>query len=97
MNYTQHPYRGETDLPVVLALKQLCTTPEILYDRPTTGEMRRLLAPLAEVTMRTSEEQSWQEAIRGMSPEHRQCALTQRLTTLWEDASGQRLPGNLGI
>jgi GNAT superfamily N-acetyltransferase len=34
---------------------------------------------------------SWQEALRGMSPEHRQQALTQRLTALWEDASGQLL------
>jgi ribosomal protein S18 acetylase RimI-like enzyme len=86
MNYTQRPYYGETDLPAVLALKQLCTTPEMLYHRPTTGEMHRLLAPLAE---HTSEEQSRAASLRDMSHEHRHRALTQRLTTLWEDASGQ--------
>lgn len=89
MHYTQRPYHGETDLPAVLALKQLCTTPQNLYDRPTTGEMRRLLAPLAELTTRTIEKPSWQEALRGMSQEQRHRALTQRLTALWENASGQ--------
>ena len=89
MNATQRPYHSETDLPAMLALKLLCTTPQNLYDRPTSGEMRRLLAPLAERTTRTSEKQSWQEAFRGMSPERRQRDLTQRLTRLWEDASGQ--------
>ena len=89
MRYTQRPYHGETDLPAVLALKQLCTTPEILYDRPTTGEMRRLLTPLAEPSTRTIEKHSWAEAFRGMSQEHWHRALTQRLTVLWEDASGQ--------
>lgn len=58
MHYTQRPYQSETDLPAVLALKLLCTTPEILYDRPTTGEMRRLLAPLTEPTTPTHEKQS---------------------------------------
>ena len=89
MHYTQRPYQSETDLPAVLALKQLCTTPQNLYDRPTTGEMRRLLAPLAEPTTRTSEEQSGAEGLRGMSQEQRHRALTQRLTALWEDARGQ--------
>jgi mycothiol synthase len=89
MNATQRPYHNEADLPAVLALKQLCTTPQNLYDRPTTGEMRRLLAPLAELTTRTSEKPSRAEAFRGMSPEHRHRALTQRLTALWEDASGR--------
>jgi mycothiol synthase len=88
MHSTQRPYHGEADLPAVLALKQLCTTPENLYDRPTTGEMRRLLAPLAEPTTRTSEEQFGAETL-GMSQEQRQRVLTQRLTALWEDASGQ--------
>ena len=89
MHSTQRPYHSEADLPAILALKQLCTTPEILYDRPTTGEMRRLLAPLAEPTTRTSEQPSQAEALRVMSPEQRHRALTQRLTALWEDASGQ--------
>jgi hypothetical protein len=89
MHYTQRPYHGETDLPAVLALKQLCTTSQNPYDRPTTGEMRRLLAPLAELTTRTIEKPSWQEALRGMSQEQRHRALTQRLTALWEDARGQ--------
>src|SRR5690348_15789811 len=89
MNYTQCLYHSETDLPAVLALKQLCTTPENLYDRPTTGEMRRLLVPFAEPTTRTSEKPSRAEALRGLSQEQRHCALTQRLTALWEDASGQ--------
>ncbi len=89
MHYTQRLYHSETDLPAVLALKQLCTTPQNLYDRPTTGEVRQLLAPLAVPTTRTSEEPSGAEALRGMSQEQRHRALTQRLTMLWEDASGQ--------
>src|SRR5579859_802888 len=89
MNATQRPYSSETDLSALLALKQRCTTPQNLYDRPTTSDLRQLFALLAELTTRTSEKPSWQEALRGMSPEHRQRALTQRLTALWEDASGQ--------
>jgi hypothetical protein len=36
MNHTPRPYTSETDLPAVLALKQVCTTPQNIYDRPTT-------------------------------------------------------------
>jgi mycothiol synthase len=89
MNATQRPYHGETDLPAVLALKQLCTTPQNLYGRPTTGEMRQLLAPFLELTTRMSAKPSRAEDFRGMSLENRHRALTQRLTALWEDASGQ--------
>ena len=89
MNSTQRPYRSEIDLLAMLALKQLCTTPQNIYDRPTTSDLRWLLAPLTELTTLPSEKQSWQEALRGMSSETRQRALTQRLTALWEDAGGQ--------
>ncbi len=89
MNATQRPYSRETDVPAILALKQLCTTPENLYDRPTPGELRQLLAPLAERTTPTHEKPSWAEALRGLAPEQRHRVLTQRLTALWEDASGQ--------
>jgi mycothiol synthase len=89
MNSTQRPYRSEIDLLAMLALKQLCTTPQNIYDRPTIGEMRWLFAPLTELTTLPSEKQSWQEALRGMSSETRQRALTQRLAALWEDAGGQ--------
>ena len=88
MNYTQRPYYSETDLPAVLALKQLCTTPQNLYDRPTTSDLRQLLAQVAEPRTTTGEQQFW-EALQGMSPEHRHRALTQRLTALWEEVSGQ--------
>ena len=87
MNILQRPYTSEADLPTILALKQRCTTAQNLYDRPTTGEMRRLLSPPPDST--SSSEQSWEEALRDPSPEHRHRALTQRLTMLWEDASGQ--------
>lgn len=89
MNVFQRPYTSEADLPAILALKQRSTTPQNLYDQPTTGEMRRLLAPSPEGSTRTSEQPSWQNDLPGLSPEHRQRALTQRLTRLWEDASGQ--------
>lgn len=89
MNYTQRPYRGETDLPAMLALKQLCTTPQNIYDRPTISDLRRLFVPFIEVTTGASDKQSWQQALRGMSLEDRQRAATQRFTALWEDASGQ--------
>lgn len=89
MSYTQRPYRGETDLPAMLALKQLCTTPQNVYDRPTTGEMRQLFTPFLERTAHANDQQSRAEAFRGMSSESRHRALTQRLTALWEDAGGQ--------
>lgn len=88
MHYTQRPYHSEIDLPAMLALKQLCTTPQNLYDRPTTSDLRRLLAQVVEPRTATGEQQSW-EALQGMSQEHRQRALTQRLRALWEGASGQ--------
>src|SRR5215472_5762040 len=89
MNYTQRPYRGEIDLQAMLALSQLCTTPQNVYDRPTTGEMRRLFTPFIELSTPAIEKQSWQEAIRGMPSEDRYRALTQRFTALWEDANDQ--------
>jgi mycothiol synthase len=89
MNSTQRSYRGEVDLSAILALKRLCTTPQNIYDRPTTGEMRRLLTPFMELTTRANDKHSWQEASRGMSSEDRYRALTQRFTALWEDANGQ--------
>src|SRR5260370_32468534 len=89
MNHSQRSYNSEIDLPAVLALKQLCTIPQNIYDRPTTSDLRRLFAPFAELTTRTSEKPFGPEALRDMSPEHRQRALTQRLTALWEDTSGQ--------
>jgi mycothiol synthase len=89
MNATQRPYSSEADLAAILALKQLCTTPQNLYDRPTTSDLRRLFAPLAELPTRSNEKPSWQETLRDMPPEYRQRVLTRRLTALWEDASGQ--------
>src|SRR5437868_11507467 len=58
-------YKSETDLPVVLALKQVCTTAQNIYDAPTTSDLRRLLAPFSAPA--TSSKQSWKEARRGMS------------------------------
>ena len=89
MNSTQRPYRGEVDLPAILALSQLCTTPQNVYDRPTTSDLHQLFTPFMELTTHANDRQSWQEAIGGMSSEDRYRALTQRLTALWEDASGQ--------
>ncbi len=76
MNHTPRPYNSETDLPAVLALKQVCTTPQNIYDRPTTSDLRRLLATFSEPPTTTSGKQSWQEALRGMSPEQAQRART---------------------
>jgi len=89
MNHTQRSYRGEVDLPAILALKQLCTTPQNIYDRPTTSDLRQLFAPVPELTAHATDEPSWQEALRGTSSEDRHRAATQRLTALWEDADGQ--------
>ena len=89
MNSTHRAYHGEVDLSAILALKQLCTTPQNIYDRPTTGEMRRLFTHFMGLTARANDRQSWQEASRGMSSEDRYRAQTQRLTALWEDANGQ--------
>ena len=89
MDHTQRSYRGEVDLPTILALKQLCTTPQNIYDRPATSALRRLFAPFIESTAHANDEQSWQEALRGMSSEDRYRALTQRLTALWQGVNGQ--------
>ena len=32
MNVTQRSYRSEVDLSAMLALKQLCTTPQLVFD-----------------------------------------------------------------
>jgi hypothetical protein len=87
MNATQRPYNRETDLPAVLALKQLCTLPQTIYDPPTISDLLRLLAPLPEPLTALSEKRSEEQAFREMSPEQRQRVLTQRLTALWEDKS----------
>jgi mycothiol synthase len=89
MNATLRPYHSENDLPAILALKQVSTTPQTLYDRPTASDLRKLLAPVPGPAMTTRYEPAWEEVLRGMSPEHRLRALTQRLTALWEDAHGQ--------
>ena len=89
MKPIRRSYNSETDLDAVLALKQVCTTPQNIYDRPTVSDLRKLLAPIAERTARTSEKPSWQEALQGMSPESRHRAATQRMTALWEDMSSQ--------
>ncbi len=89
MNSTQRPYRGEVNLLAMLALKQLCTTPQNVYDRPTTSDLRRLFTPFIELTAGANEKPSWQEALRGLSSEDRHRALTQRFTALWEDENGQ--------
>jgi mycothiol synthase len=89
MNATQRAYRSDADLPAMLALKQLCAIPQNIYDRPTTSELRWLFVPLIESTAHAQDQQSWQQALRGMSSEDWHRALTQRLTALWEDANGQ--------
>ena len=89
MNATLRPYNSESDLPAILALSQVCTIPQTLYDRPTSSDLRRLLAPVPGPVMTTKHEPAWEEALRGMSLEHRYRALTQHLTALWEDARGQ--------
>jgi mycothiol synthase len=89
MNVTQHSYRGEVDLAAMLALKQLCTTQENLYDRPTISDLRGLFVPFLAFATHANDQQSQAEAFRGMSSEDRHRAATQRLTALWEDASGQ--------
>lgn len=89
MNSTQRPYNSESDLSAILALKQVCTTSQTLYDRPATSDLRWLLAPASGSTARSASARAWMGALRGMSPEQRHRALTQRLTALWENASGQ--------
>jgi len=61
-------YNSETDLDAVLALKQVCTTPQNIYDRPTVSDLRKLLAPIAESTACTSEKSSWQWYIKTVEP-----------------------------
>lgn len=86
MNVTQRSYRGEVDLSAMLALKQLCTTPQNLYDRPTLSDLRGLFVPFLTPT---HDQQSWAETFQGMSLENRYRAATQQLTALWEDEGGQ--------
>ncbi|TMD42171.1 MAG: hypothetical protein E6I90_13170 [Chloroflexi bacterium] len=76
-------YKSEADLPVVLALKQICTTAQNIYDALTTSDLRRLLAPFSALATTTSSKQSWEEARRGMSPERAQRAITHLSTWQW--------------
>ncbi len=89
MKPIRRSYNSETDLDALLALKQVCTTPQNIYDRPTVSDLRKLLAPITERIALTSENSSWQEALQGMSTESRHRVATQRLTALWEDVSSQ--------
>jgi hypothetical protein len=82
MKSIRRPFNSETDLDAVLALKQVCTTPQNIYDRPTVSDLRKLLVPIAESIALTNEKSSWQEALQGMSLENRHRAATQRLTAL---------------
>lgn len=85
----QRPYTSAADLSALLALKQCCTIPQTIYDRPTVSDLRQLLVPLATQSTHTQDEQAWRQEL---SPAQRQRALTQRLTALWEeDASGNLL------
>jgi mycothiol synthase len=89
MKAIRRSYNSETDLDAVLALKQVCTTPQNIYDRPTVSDLRKLLAPIAERAARVSEKSSWQETLQGTFPGNRHRAATQHLTALWEDRSDQ--------
>jgi len=84
MNIHPRPYTGEADLAAILTLKQLCTTPQNIYDRPTGSDLRRLLIPL----MAPTHEHRWQQALCSLSVADRQRAMTQRMTTLWEHGHG---------
>jgi mycothiol synthase len=89
MKPIRRSYNSKTDLDAALALKQVCTTPQNIFDRPTVSDLRKLLAPIAESLALTSDKTTWQEALQGMSLESRHRAATQRLTALWEDVRSQ--------
>ncbi len=53
MKPTQRSYTNETDLDAILALKQVSTTLQNIYDPPTLSDLRRLLTPIVGHTMLT--------------------------------------------
>ena len=60
MKPIRRSYNGETDLEALLPLKQVCTTPQNIYDRPTVSDLRKLLTPIAESLAHTSDKSTWQ-------------------------------------
>jgi hypothetical protein len=61
MNSTRRPHNSESDLTAILALSQVCTTPQTLYDRPTTSDLRRLVAQMPGPAMTTKEDRYLRE------------------------------------
>jgi hypothetical protein len=87
MKPIRRSYRSEIDLGAVLALKQICTTPQNIYDPPTLSDFHRLLAP--EVLPLPALNDT---LFRGeMTQEQVQRMMTQRMTAVWEESHGTRL------
>jgi hypothetical protein len=83
------PYAGAADLQHILDLKRACTTPENMYDTPTTSELRMLLAPLPRDP--AMERPPWEDAQGAVIRHLHRRAMTQQATILWEEADGRLL------
>src|SRR5579864_3249179 len=80
------PYAGAADIQPIIALKQVCTTAQNLYDAPTVSELRALLAPLPQNP--TAARSPWEDAQGTVIRHLYRRAMTQRTTALWEEADG---------
>lgn len=89
MTIHRRPYAGAADIQAILALKQICTTPQNMYDAPTVSDLRALLSPL---TLDPTAARPPREDEQGTVERHLDWrAMTQRATALWEDADGRLL------
>ena len=94
MTIHMRPYAGAVDLQRILDLKRACTTPENLYDAPTSSELRTLLAPLPQLNAQGARP-PWEDEQGRVIGHLRRRALTQQATMLWEETDGSLLAYSL--
>jgi SAM-dependent methyltransferase len=85
--------RKPADIQAILALKQICTTAQNMYDAPTVSDLRTLLAPVSPDP--TSARPSWEDTQGTVERRLDRRAMTQRATAFWEEADGQLLANAL--
>ncbi len=89
MTIHRRPYAGAADIQAILALKQICTTAQNVYDALSVSDLRALLAPLTPDPIAARPPQ---EDAQGVVERHLdRRAMTQRATALWEDTDGRLL------
>src|SRR5947208_10501920 len=89
MTIHMSPYAGAADIEPIIALKQICTTAQNMYDAPTISDLRVLLAPLS--LHPTAARPPWEDEQGTVERHLNRRAMTQQATMLWEEADGRLL------